>query len=73
MPPKSTAKSTARSERARAIYESLPKDPVTHRLMKRDATPGLAGRLTPPEPAGGPAPDAPFARGRGLRRWLRRS
>jgi hypothetical protein len=71
--PKSSTKSTARSDRARAIYASLPKDPVTHRLMKRGASPGAAGPTTPPEPAGGPAPDAPFARGRGLRRYRHRS
>jgi hypothetical protein len=71
--PKSSTKSTARSERARAIYASLPKDPVTHRIMKRGAVPGAAGPTTPPEPAGGPAPDAPFVRGRGTRRYLRHS
>lgn len=68
--PKTTVKSTARSERARALYAALPKDPVTHRIMKRGAVPGAAPT---PEPAGGPAPEAPFAPGRGIRRYRHRS
>jgi hypothetical protein len=67
-PAATKVKSQARSDRAKAIYASLPRDPATGRLMKR-----IAPADPPPAqpPAGGPAPEAPFVRGRGLHRWRR--
>lgn len=69
--PKSTVKSTARSERSRAIYASLPKD-AKGRLMKRQKAAGDPAP-SPTPPAGGPASADPFVERRGLRRFLRRS
>lgn len=65
-----TVTSQERSARAKKILADLPRDPVTGRLMKRDAAPA-AGGSPPPAPAGGPDPAPPFVPGRGLRRWRR--
>lgn len=68
--PTTKVKSQARSDQAKAIFGSLPRDPVTGRMMKRGTT-SDAGQASPPPPAGGPASAPPFAPGRGLRRWRR--
>lgn len=73
--PSTTIKSSERSARAKAIYDSLPKDPVTGKLLKRGTVPGASVATPPaddapaPSPAGGPAAGAPFGRRRGLQRW----
>jgi hypothetical protein len=69
--PTTKVKSQARSDQAKAILASLPRDPATGRIMKRGAAPAAGGQVSPPPPAGGPASRPPFAPGRGLRRWSR--
>jgi hypothetical protein len=78
--PKSTVKSAARADRARALIADLPRDPVSGRIQKRAASGANPPAGGPPagsppdlQPAGGPAAALPFGQaGRGLRRFRRR-
>ncbi len=80
-PAKTTVKSTARSERAKAIMAALPRDPVTGRMLKREAPTAAAAAAAAPAapapavpivPAGGPASAPPFEQApRGLRAFRR--
>ncbi len=75
--PKSTVKSSARSERAKATMAALPRDPTTGRIQKRAAAAGdpPAGVKAAPEGGTGVSAAAanPFGQGRGLRRFRRQT
>lgn len=71
---KTTVKSSARSERAKALIASLPRD-ASGRIQKR---PGLGasapptGTVPPTLPAGGPVSTPPFVQApRGTRHFMR--
>lgn len=68
---KTTVKSSARSERAKALMASLPRD-AHGRIQKRTTTTPPAGTVPPTLPAGGPASAPPFVQApRGIRHFIR--
>lgn len=73
--PKSTVKSSARVDNAKAIIAAIPRDPVTGRLMKKtpvtDEPPAAATPAVGASTGGSAPAAAPFPRGRGIHRFRR--